>query len=241
MSPARDRTPPPRREVDWPPLGSPARLVEAGQDRPRAVVVEDVDGDAVAVSAPVPRRGELEPPREGDPFELSWPGPRGLVAVPVVLRGRVREGVPLWWLQVAGGADVRQRRSFVRAGASLPFPARVVLEWQLPEPGSAAGELQDLSEGGLRAHLRGGDGPDCPEGAAVAVRLTLVDVAHGAADAVEGVEVTEHELFGTVLRSGRLPQDPDACELVVQLHHDAAQADALRRLVFTWQRRARRA
>ncbi|TNM69407.1 PilZ domain-containing protein [Streptomyces sp. NP160] len=240
MSPARDRTPPPRREVAWPPLGSRALLTAPGEE-PRATVVEDVDGDAVAVAVPPLRKGELEPPREGDPFELSWPGPRGLVVVPVLLRARVRDGVPLWWLQVAGGPDVKQRRSFVRSEAVLPFPARVVVDWQLPERGSAAGELQDLSEGGLRAHLRAtGPGADCPEGAGVAVRLTLVDVAHGAADAVEGVDVTEHELFGTVLRSGRLLEDPDACEVVVQLHDDRAQADALRRLVFAWQRRARR-
>lgn len=238
MSPSRDRTPPPR-QVAWPPLGSRALLSAPGQE-PRATVVEDVDGDAVAVAVPAARKGELEPPREGDPFELSWPGPRGLVVVPVQLRARVRDGVPLWWLQVAGGPDVQQRRSFVRSEAVLPFPARVVVEWQLPEAGSAAGELQDLSEGGLRAHLRAGAGPDCPEGAGVAVRLTLVDVAHGAADAVEGVDVTEHELFGTVLRSGRLPEDADACEVVVQLHDERAQADALRRLVFAWQRRARR-
>lgn len=239
MSPSRDRTPPPRREVAWPPLGSRALLAAPGEE-PRATVVEDVDGDAVAVTVPRARKGELEPPLDGDPFELSWPGPRGLVVVPVVLRARVHDGVPLWWMQLAGGPDVQQRRSFVRAGAVTPFPARVVVEWQLPEQGSAAGELQDLSEGGLRAHLRVGDGPDCPEGAGVAVRLTLLDVARGAADVVEGVEVTEHELFGTVLRSGRLPEDPDAGEVVVQLHHDPAQGDALRRLVFSWQRRERR-
>ncbi|MBC3763745.1 PilZ domain-containing protein [Quadrisphaera oryzae] len=239
MSPSKDRTPP-RREVAWPPLGSRALIAAPGEE-PRATVVEDVDGDAVAVAVPPLLRGEFEPPRDGDPFELRWPGPRGLVVVPVVLRARVRDGVPLWWLQVAGGPDVRQRRSFVRAGAETPFPARVVVEWELPERGSAAGELQDLSEGGLRAHLRtAGPGGDCPEGAGVAVRLTLVDVAQGAADALAGVDVTEHELFGTVLRSGRLPEDPDASEVVVQLHDDRAQSDALRRLVFAWQRRARR-
>lgn len=220
---------------------------------PRATRVEDVEGSsAVAVAVPRSLPGELEPPQPGDPFELSWPGPRGLVVVPVVLRERVRDGVPLWWFEPSGPTDVNQRRSYVRAGVRAPFPVRVVLEWELPERGSAAGELQDLSEGGLRVHLRGSGSDACPEGAGVGVRLTVVDVVDGQGSSAtapgasgapgSAVAVDEHELFGTVLRAGRLADAPDAVEAVVQLHEGPAgtrQGDDLRRLVFAWQRRAR--
>jgi len=242
----------PRHDGTWPALGARALLGAPGET-PRATRVEDVDDDGGAVAVTVPRAlaGELEPPQPGDAFELSWPGPRGLVVVPVVLRERVRDGIPLWWLEPSGPTAVDQRRSYVRAEVSAPFPVRVALDWELPERGAAAGELQDLSEGGLRVHLRGAGADGCPEGAGVGIRLTVVDVVAGDGSSASAsgsdspgaaVGVDEHELFGTVLRSGRLAEAPEVVEAVVQLHEGPEgprQGDALRRLVFAWQRRAR--
>ncbi len=248
--------------VPWPAVGSRVLLSAPGKD-PRATRVADTADGALAVAVPRAGRGELEPPLDGAPFELAWPGHRGLLVVPVVLRERVRERVPLWWLEPVGPVAVQQRRSFVRAAVDAPFPVRVSLEWEVPERGTAAGELADLSEGGLRAHVRPpagavpgatpGAGPEdgrwateVPEGAGVSVRMTLVGIAEeagrgasGGSGVGSGVDVVEHELFGTVLRAGRLPEAPETTEVVVQLHDDAPQSDSLRRLVFAWQRRAR--
>lgn len=215
--------------------------VVAASGRALRTRVEDVAGDALAVARP---RGagtgtveDLAAP--GDPLEVHWPCPRGLAVLPVVLSERPAGGVPLWWLLATGPVELHQRRSYVRSPVVGDWPVRVALTWVLPEDGTAEGDLVDLSEGGLRARVRDWA---APEGASVAVRLTLAKGTATGAGA--GVSVTEFEVLGTAVRAQEQPDaatSPGLTEVVVQLHDAGRDADRLRALVFAWQRAARRA
>ena len=219
--------------------------VVAASGRMRRSRVEDVTDEALAV-APANGAGagtveEVAAP--GDPLEVHWPCPRGLLVLPVVLRERAVDGVPLWWLVPTGPAELHQRRSYVRAAVSSAWPVRVALSWLLPVPGTAEGDLLDLSEGGLRARLRDWT---APEGASVVGRLTVAEGCGGGASGSggSGVDVTEFEVFGTAVRAVEQPDasaSPGLTEVVVQLHDAGHQGDQLRALVFAWQRAARRA
>jgi hypothetical protein len=216
--------------------------VVAASGRMRRSRVEDVTAEALAI-APVSGVGagtleELAAP--GDPLEVHWPCPRGLVVLPVVLGERAVDGVPLWWLVPTGPAELHQRRSYVRAPVLGDWPVRVVLTWLLPVEGAAEGYLVDLSEGGLRARLSGWT---APEGASVVGRLTLAEGAAAGASGSAGVDVTEFEVLGTAVRAVDQPDSSASAgltEVVVQLHDAGRQGDQLRALVFAWQRAARR-
>ncbi|PWJ52573.1 PilZ domain-containing protein [Quadrisphaera granulorum] len=242
-------------DLELPAIGAAAELVpaelasvEVTGDDVVETRIDDVRDGRIAVHAPPPRPGDLEPPADGAAFELRWATPRGLVTLPVELSERVRTPAPLWWLVPAGPSRRHQRRSFVRAGAASTLPVQVEVLWEHPEPGRCVGDLHDLSEGGLRARIRAPRWAlECAPGSAVAVRLTISEVDRDG-DGL-ALQVVEHELGGTLVR---LDEDPaadgaaaggahEAVDVVVQLHDDRRQGDALRALVFAWQRRSRRA
>lgn len=234
-------------DLQVPGLGASVRLcAQDGSAAPDVDTrVDDVRDGRIAVHAPPPRPGDLEPPADGTAFELRWTTPRGLVVLPVVLAERVRTPAPLWWLAPAGPAERHQRRDFVRAEAAGPLPVQVEVLWEHPEPGRTTGDLVDLSEGGLRARIRAPRWAlGCAEGSAVAVRLTITEVDDDAAGDPLALRVVEHELGGTVLRTADASAEDwdasDSADVVVQLHDDVRQGNALRSLVFSWQRRARR-
>ena len=238
----------------WPPVGGLVRVI-AGEAHAwlgsagRASRVEDVTDAGIAIAAPR-GPGDVEPPREGDEFELRWPAARGLQVLPVRLVERGRDGVSLWWCEPVGGVLLQQRRAFVRAQASGSAPVRVVLRWSGPDAGGdehgaggrAEGTLVDLSEGGLRVRLRG-----WPGGQDVPVLITLVvpeDAAPGPDGPGGGGPDVEHELRGTALR-GREPDGVvtavGVVDVSVQFEQPVPRADQLRALVFAWQRAERRA
>ena len=237
--------------MPWPAIGGLVRVI-AGESHAwlgpqgRASRIEDVTDDGIAIAAPR-GPGDVEPPREGDEFELCWPAARGLNALPVRLVDRGRDGVALWWVEPLGEVRLSQRRAFVRAQAVGRSPVRVTLQWSAPVEGSAEGVLVDLSEGGLRVRLTG-----WPGGLDVPVQITLA-VPEGAVEAADGPsaggapadeDVVEHELRGTALR-GREPSDAvtavGVVDVSVQFEQPVPRADELRRLVFAWQRAERRA
>lgn len=209
-------------ELDLPPslpgLNDRLAVVDSsGRSRPSRV--EDVDEGWLAVAAPS-FPGDVEPPEEGQAYELVWPTTRAALVVQVVLRERVSGAVPLWWVQPVGEITVDQRRSFVRAPA---VTATTRLTWLVPDEGEAQGEVLDLSEGGMLALVTGWR--------ARTPTSVVADVWVG------GEHEAEFGLTGTVLRATTRAL---ATEVAVQFHQPVPGADAIRRHVFAWDRRFRR-
>ncbi len=203
----------------------------------RSSRVEDLDSDAVAVAAPR-GRGDVEPPQDGEEVELRWPSGRGVFGLRVRIVERYRDGVALWWCEPVGPLLTVQRRTFVRARAS-GGRIHVALSLRDDEDEAADGSIVDLSEGGLRASVGGWRGAK-DESAVVDVRLTAPS-AFG--DDGEPTGFDEHEMTGTVLRW--LPPtitEPgrDLADVCVEFWQPVVNADALRSVVFAWQRAARR-
>lgn len=198
--------------------------------------VEDIDVDAIAVAAPR-GRGDLEPPADGDEVELRWPSGRGVFGLRVRVVERYRDGVALWWCEPAGPMVSVQRRAFVRARASAGR-VHVALTVRGSDVDAADGYVVDLSEGGLRASVGGWEVED--DEAVVSVRLTAPSAFDEDGEATAFVE---HEMTGTVLR--RLPPSTvepgrDLVDVCVEFWQPIVDADALRSVVFAWQRAARR-
>lgn len=158
-------------------------------------------------------------PRAGAALMLRWSGGRGVCSCAAVMVA-VQPGAPkpAWKVRIVGSLENRQRREYARA--SFVAPVLVVpVEDGLVQV--VKGELTDLSEGGLRARLRGALTP----GGGVEVHLDL-----------DGASAL---LSGTVLRS-----DPDVVERgiyesVVAFAINESQATRLRRMVFRQQVLAR--
>lgn len=202
--------------------------------------VEDVSDSMIAIAAPRLPAGLLEIPEDGEPFDVFWVGERGVLALPTVFRDRGIDNVRLWWLEVTGPVELRQRRDFVRARAATGWPVRVRLEWVLPEHGTAEGELLDLSEGGLRARMHV---PSVPVQASVAILLTVAEGTDELHGPTSGVDVTEFDFLGTVVRAVRTVGTGEitgTTDVGVQFHETGRQSDDLRALVFAWQRLERR-
>jgi len=205
-------------ELSLPGLNARLSVVDSsGRSRPSRV--EDVDEGWLALAAPS-FPGDVEPPEEGQAFELVWPTTRAALVVQAVLRERVPGAVPLWWVQPVGDIVVNQRRSFVRAPAVV---ATTRLTWLVPDEGTAEGEVLDLSEGGMLALVTGWRGR---AGSGV-----VADVLVG------GDHEAEFALTGTVLRATTRAL---ATEVAVQFHQPVPGADDIRRHVFAWERRFRR-
>lgn len=203
----------------------------------RSSRVEDLDSDAIAVAAPR-GRGDVEPPQDGEEVELRWPSGRGVFGLRVRIVERYRDGVALWWCEPVGPLLTVQRRAFVRARAS-GGRVHVALSLRNSEDEVADGSVVDLSEGGLRASVGGWTG-EKDEGAIVNVRLTAPSAFD---DDGEPTEFNEHEMTGTVLRwlpPSTVERGADLVDVCVEFGQPVVDADALRSVVFTWQRAARR-
>ncbi len=224
-----------------PGIGQLVRVVGVDEDHwlgedGRPSRVEDVDVDAIAVAAPR-GRGDLEPPADGEKVELRWPSGRGVYGLRVRVVERYRDGVALWWCEPAGPLVTVQRRAFVRARASGGL-VHVALTRREDDAAVAEGYVVDLSEGGLRASVSGWEGG---EGECVVhVRLTAPSAFD---DDGAPTAFAEHEMTGTVLRTLAATTPEPGRSLVdvsVEFWQPVPHADALRAVVFAWQRAARR-
>ncbi|MPQ98721.1 hypothetical protein GB931_12485 [Modestobacter sp. I12A-02628] len=122
-------------------------VLGADAAEPVTGVVHESGAEHLVVSAGRLRSGARVRLDVGAALQLVWPGPAGLLGLPVELRA-VRPGdEPTWALQVTGPAVPTQRRDAVRS--SLRLPVRAVAGGQ-----EQTGWAVDLSEGGLRAVFR---------------------------------------------------------------------------------------
>ncbi len=165
-----------------------------------------------------PRHGGGSAVRPGTPLLLRWTSDRGIYSCLAVLVSVASPPVDAWRVRAVGAVEKMQRREYARA----EFVAPVVVVPLAAGPVSVVkGELADLSEGGLRAHLTG----RLAEGGAVEVHMVL--------------ESTPVTLFGRVLRS-RPRADSDSFETVITFIVREAHAAHLRRVVLRQQAQARR-
>jgi PilZ domain len=110
--------------------------------------VEFVGGGVLTVRPSVGDFAEQAVARVGDRVDVFWKGPEDTRSLPAEVLEVEQGTVVRWRLQIAGEAEVTQRRSAVRGRVTVPVEAGV---------GSSElkGETIDLSENGLRAAFEG--------------------------------------------------------------------------------------
>lgn len=176
--------------------------------------------------------GDATDPRLGTLCTLTWPTERGLMELPVAFLGKklARNSVDVWQVEVVGPAVRTERRKFFRVSMTLPvrievLPGGVGIGAVTPSTDvTFEGHTVDLSEGGLRCCL---PGPPLPVGGAITVWLE--------------VERTQMELRASVVWSGHVEGlTEDMCETALRFIDPDRFADAMRRVVFAEQMRARR-
>ncbi len=197
--------------------------------------VEDVAAGRPGTKRPMPTiiyiavpsySGDIHVPVEGTACDLAWLTPIGVFELPTAFHGREKVGpvVRAWRLAVTGGAVRAQRRRFVRAAWSGPVRIEGVTGDETVEL-ALAGQGIDLSEGGVRCLL---PPPQLLIGHDVRVVLTHPQQEMALPARVVRAEPTTTPA-GRMIVTSLAFNDPDA------------YGDALRRLVFTQQLRARRA
>lgn len=193
-------------------------------DRPAAqnapAHVTEYDGDELVISAPQ-YDVDAAAPQPGKALVLRWTGDRGVHECRVALLSVAAGDPPSWRLRPIGPVERVQRREYVRAAFLQPL-AIVPVDAEAPVA-VVTGDLADLSEGGLRAHLRGAP---LAAGTAVEVHLEL--------------ESTPATLHGRVLRSDALETQPPTYETVVIFEVQEIHAARLRRVVLRQQAAVRR-
>lgn len=195
-------------------------------------IAEPVAGTPRELLIAAPRyEGNLALPAEGGLAVLTWPTQRGLMELPVHFAGTTTLGVlQVWRMHVAGPALRTERRKYFRVTVCLPV--RVALGTGSVGVGikpsmdlTLAGHTVDLSEGGLRCLV---PGPPLAPGASLMIWLQVED--------------SQMELQATVVRSDPAENDESGeglCETSLRFIDAGQHADAMRRIVFTQQLRAR--
>lgn len=205
------------------PVGAPLWIqVGDSAEAPRrsSAEVTDHDGDDLVISAPDDGSGSVPAPPVGSLLMLRWTTERGVYVCAATLAAVVPGSPPSWRLRPTAGVDRQQRRDYARA--SFTGPVLIVPTGTSPVA-VVKGEMSDLSEGGLRAQLRGT--PLAP-GTAVEAHLEL-----------DSAPVT---LRGHVLRSDPVDPATDSYEIVVALSVREESAARLRRAVLRQQMLERR-
>lgn len=124
-------------------------LVRVGDDEADvASRVEDVDGEDVVLAAPLRPEGGPVEGSVGMAVRVRWAGPVGPSTIVGVLVGASASPVPVWRVRPISFSSSPQRREHVRGA----FDGAVTIRGG---EAAAAGELLDLSEGGLRAEVAG--------------------------------------------------------------------------------------
>jgi hypothetical protein len=205
--------------IDLPAVGSLVEVVLT-DGRTQPVRTIEADGLRLTVAATL-LAGGVAPPRPGDHLTLRWAGRRGRCAAPCVVQAVHPKLFATWTVEAIGTVEIEQRRRFARAGGQGAVhlgPDEPDVGPDEPDVGLVlAGELLDISEGGLRCRVSaGGVDPDQP----IFIRLLL-----------DGQVVT---LQGTVVRL--IAPTPDGrVDVAVAFSADAAQAQAIRRYVLARQ------
>lgn len=176
-------------------------------------------GDELVLAVPHGSHG-ADGPGRGAELMLRWTTERGVQRSPASLLSSDSAGAT-WRVRLIGTVERVQRRQYARAPFSGPV-AIVPLEARLARV--VKGELADLSEGGLRAHV-----PGSPLTVGVAVEAHLV------------VDSVPAALRGAVLRSDLTCSSPPVYETVVTFTVGEAQAAMLRRIVLRRQMSERQA
>lgn len=193
-----------------PPINTLVTLDVAGWTAPRRTRVEDLD-DEVVVATPVPE-GDDHEPSLGTSLDVAWQSARGPMALRARLVSKELRIVPTWRLEPEGPVVITQRRHHVRTGTLMPVVLRA-------QSGPIDAQVVDLSEGGLRI-VRRGTFP-VAVGDRLAVDITVAD--------------RHMHLLSEVVR---LDSDEDrwfaGCRFTAMTDADA---DAVRRFVFTRQTR----
>jgi len=127
--------------ADLPPVNALVDLRVGESDTWVASRVEDHDEDRLVVAAPD------TPARTGEEVRLFWKGAGGPWELPAVVAAIATDRLPTWTLQVTGERRSSTRRAFFRVQLDAPVELR-----REDEAGPAT--LIDLSEGGLRCHVR---------------------------------------------------------------------------------------
>jgi hypothetical protein len=128
-------------DSDTPPVNALVDLQVDGDDTWAASRVEDVGGAALAVAAPP------VPARPGAAVRVFWKADGGPWEISTVVDAIVSDPLPTWHLRVTGERRKSTRRAFFRVQVDAPVQLR-------REDGAAPATLIDLSEGGLRCHVR---------------------------------------------------------------------------------------
>ncbi len=132
--------------------------------------IEDLRGDLVVVAA-VEVPGAPRRRSDGEVLTLAWASPpRGLLSVACVLVEQQRGLTPpVWLLRPFGPLSRLQRRRYARADVC----AKAVVSGGADPGWVLTGQVTDLSEGGARVLLDGGEGVQAGPGDLVCVDVAL--------------------------------------------------------------------
>lgn len=176
--------------------------------------VEDLDDGTIVVGTPTDDRGVNVVARIDDHIVVFWHTDTGPKEVDTELIDTSVGTLSLWTLRPIGPARGASRRAFFRVNMTAPIEL-------LGDHAGIAVTLRDLSEGGMRCHLR--TTTDLPEGTAFDAALTL-----------EGTRVV---VAAEVVRAQRdeLGQEVSCrfCDMA------PVDADTIRQALFAEQRRLR--
>ncbi|NLT55911.1 MAG: PilZ domain-containing protein [Actinomycetales bacterium] len=201
--------------------------------RTEEVVLAQSPGERHVLMIASPRYvGDLDELAVGTLCSLTWPTERGLMELPVAYLGEqyIRNSVEVWRVEVVGPAVRTERRKFFRVTMTLPvrvevLPGGIGIGAISPSTDvTLEGHTVDLSEGGLRCVL---PGPELPIGGLLTVWVE--------------VERVQMELRASVVWSGAVEgRDESMCETALRFVDPERFADAMRRIVYAEQMRARR-
>ena len=197
-------------------VNSPVMVRVAHQhDREFASRIEDLDDDALIVTAPPGARSAVLASGTRD-VELSWLSPRGRYEQPCRLEPAGSQGGGMakhWRLRPLRRPILVQRRRYIRVRANIAVEIEVNGE-------TVPAATVDVSEGGFRVRM---------------ARRTITDLQHTVVrTALGGARVA---LSGYVVRTTDV--DQDQTEAVIAFQADGNDAEAVRRFVLHMQLRAR--
>ena len=160
---------------------------------------------------------------EGVPFDLTWPGDKGVHVQPVVANEKAgTAGNAVWHLEPAGDYRFEQRRRYVRV------PMRTLMtiaNLHSPDAESEKATLIDVSEASLQCATSDLSWLDASHKTPVRVRFTVAE-----SEFVTNGVVLRVTLIGTSAA-------PKGARIVIEFEDRPEFTDRLRRAVFEEQRR----